>query len=110
MTIDGRPQRANALPLDGDGHAYVDLHSPEQSGVEVLLARGLPPGSHDVSITVVDAGEGVAVDGLIVGRSRATPLKPLLAGAIGFGLVATIALITVCKPWHAGVRRRRGSS
>jgi hypothetical protein len=98
VTIDGRPQRSNALPLDRGGHAYVGLRFPEERRVEVLLAQGLPPGSHDVSITVIDAGGGVAVDGLIVGRTRTTPVKPLLAGSAGIALLAVFAILAA---WRA---------
>jgi hypothetical protein len=94
-TVDGEP--ANALPLDGDGRAYVVLYDPLQEVDTVTLATGLADSEHTAEI-VAERGWGQwAIAGWTV--SRPTPgAVPWLAGALGLAALATL-MVTVYRSW-----------
>ena len=55
VTVDGEP--ANALPLDGQGRAYIVLYDPLHGQESVTVARGLRGGRHQAEI-VAELGWG----------------------------------------------------
>lgn len=54
-TVDGQP--ASALPKDRDGHTYIVLYDPLAAVTTVMLADGLPYGTHTATL-VAERGWG----------------------------------------------------
>jgi len=94
---DGGQLRAT---VDGGRPRVFNLRAERpQYGVELAITSGLRPGSHHVTLEVVEGP--VVIDGFIV-RSRSFPLNWILAGS-GVALV----LGAVVYGWQRGMRWRR---
>jgi hypothetical protein len=101
VTVDGRP--ANALPRDEQGAAYLVLSDPLAEVRTVKVARGLPPGEHQVVIEANGGWDQWALRGVVVEMARPGGLLaawPLLALTV----LAAISWVVVAWPW----RRRAG--
>ncbi|MFH1486105.1 MAG: hypothetical protein ABIH46_08545 [Chloroflexota bacterium] len=89
VEIDGSPYWADQLARDEQGRAYVDLQNRGDAWrVEVPLAAGLRPGSHQATLTVGGPGSGV-IDGIIV-DSVPRLWGPLLGIVLVLGLAAAL--------------------
>lgn len=108
-TVDGAP--ANALPLDGEGRAYVVLYDPLHEEGRVTLARGLPEGVHEVEL-VAEGGWGQwALLGWSVVQERPLWADPRAMPAISGGVVfCLLALAFIAWPhverWTRGAAGR----
>ena len=93
VEIDGSPQKANRLNLDGSGKAVVDLSSPEKkSQQQIPLASGLSGGTHSLAIK---AAGPFALDGVIVDSPHTNWQQwvlPAIAGVVVAILVFTLAM------------------
>jgi hypothetical protein len=101
--------RATSGQLDVvvDGRrAQVDLSAPGTSyGTEVLLAGGLPEGTHEARLTVAGSPQGsgqVAIDGLIVRHSPLSLVRRVLSWSV-LACLAVSILFIVWRHWdHKG--------
>jgi hypothetical protein len=83
VAIDGSAAGVS-LPRDAAGRAVLDLASASSAAARFPIARGLPDGEHNVTITVADGA--VAISGFIVQRTPGFPAGLLWAG-VGVALV-----------------------
>ncbi len=84
--VDGSAHRANMLPLDSTGRAYIDLDSAD---AEVPIASGLADTEHSVRMEV-GADTVATIDAIIVDRTPDALWRLGLGVALG---VLSIALI-----------------
>jgi O-antigen ligase len=91
VTVDGEP--GNALPLDGDGRAYVVLYDPLLQEDTVTVARDLDDGEHVAEITADRGWDQWAIVGWAVLRER--PVGSLWL-PIGLAFSAVVILAATC--------------
>ena len=90
VTLDG--QVVKNLPLDANGHSYVELSSPkEEWQVRVPIARDLARGPHTVELVVGQNGE-VALDAFSVYADGAYEFPVTLVIPIGAVLILAVVL------------------
>lgn len=104
--VDGSGARANQLPADTQGLAFLELQAPQEKWqVKVPIAKGLPAGLHTVEIRNMGAGlaaeSSIAIDGFIVDRS-ANPAGGTILGILG------ICLLVGLPGFVAQLLQRRG--
>ncbi len=100
VRIDGLDALPDRLPRNAGGESILDLYAPETHNLaRVPIASRLPPGPHEVELTVMaqrnpeSRGGLVIVDGFLV--ANAAPLAPyvLLAGLWGAVLAVWLWLM-----------------
>jgi polysaccharide biosynthesis protein PslG len=94
VEIDGSPQKANQLTLDGSGRATLDLSSQDKRWQQQIpVASGLSDGTHRL---VVKTAGPFALDGIVVDSpppSWTQWLLPAIAGIAVALLVFMLALV-----------------
>jgi len=92
VSLDGK--RVPGLPVDGEGHSYIDLYSPDvQWQAELPLVRGLGDTQHVLRLTssgkrnAESRDARCAVDAFVVAVAN-PPAFPILAVALFFGVAA----------------------
>jgi hypothetical protein len=100
ITIDGKT--IPTLPLDVNGHSFIDLASPnDEYRATVAVARNLPRGQHRLELVVGQNGE-VALDGFAV-RADGThefPWVPVAALASALTLAGLLFAKSVSGARH----------
>ena len=88
IEVDGSSLRANMLPVDSTGRAYIDLST---ANAQVLIASGLKGGEHSVTIEVGD-GTSAAIDAIIVDSAPTSLWRFSLGLALAIVLALTFGL------------------
>ncbi len=92
VTLDGRT--VSGLPLDANGHSYIDLSSPKDEWqVRVPVARNVSRGVHTVELIVGQNGE-VALDAVSVTADGNHEFPWVLVAVFGGSLVVACVLFT----------------
>jgi len=94
IEVDGSPHRANMLPVDVTGRAYIDLSI---ANVQVPIASGLKDAEHSVRIEVGD-GTSAAIDAFIVDRVPTSPWR------LGFGVTLAVLAIALVLTFCLRIR------
>lgn len=103
-TVDGSSDKANALPKDGQGHAYVDLYSAApRSQVVIPIVKGLgkemPTATHTLELTVAPVRNGAAsgntagIDALVVNAERSYTFFAFVSAALVLAMATTLGLV-----------------
>ncbi|MBP6297785.1 MAG: O-antigen ligase family protein [Anaerolineae bacterium] len=93
VTVDGRP--ANALPRDAYGNSYLVLSSGSRSPVfgPVLVAHGLPKGTHVVELVADQGFDRYALVGFAVGSGDITKTFDAWVTGAMFAVIAGVTAV-----------------
>ena len=97
IEVDGSPHRANMLPVDSTGRAFIELSTAE---AQIPIASGLKDAEHSVRIEIGNDASA-AIDAIIVDR------VPTSLWRLGVGLVLVAVLVVTFGIWLKSQLRQR---